>query len=496
MIRFLRIQNFSVVKELELELQPGFTVLTGETGAGKSIVFGALALLVGGRSTSNLVRTGEDKACVQAIVEDSRGNELILRREVNAQGRSRAFINDEFTTVAKLQDIGRRIVYLYGQHDHQTLLDPSNHLILLDAYAGIQNETAVVRDTYRSWRRARSQLDDCSQSVKDTVERVELLTFQGDEIDRVNPKTGEDSTLNAKRSRLVNAERLASLCGEAFSLLYESDDAVLSALSHVWRDIDELALLDEKFAPYASGRVAVESQLEDLAFFLRSYRSEIETSPEELASIESRLAELEHLKRKYGSTLEEVLQSRDRIRTELAILTTSREQLAQFAGDEREHQEQFRQLADALGNRRRTKASELRLELEQLLSNLAIPHARFEVRFNTAPLAESFWTEHGIDELEFFFSANPGETLRPLSKVASGGELSRVMLALKTLACNDDLGRTLVFDEVDAGIGGTVADKMGSMLRTLRLRLPGALRNPSSTDCCPCKLTPSCVEGR
>ena len=326
MIRFLHIQNFSVVKELELDLEPGLTVLTGETGAGKSIVFGALALLAGGRSTGNLVRTGEDKARVQATVEDSEGNELLLRREVTAQGRSRAFIGNELATIASLQEIGRRMVYLYSQHDHQALLDPSNHLTLLDAYAALQNETTALRDAHRSWRLARSRLDTCSQNDQDKVERVELLTFQQDEIDRLNPTAGEDERLNSRRSRLANAERLRSLCSQVYSTLYEQDDAILSRLSRIWKNIDQLADLDEKFLPYARGRAAVESQLEDLAFFLRSYSSTIETSPVELGSIESRLAELEHLKRKYGPSLDKVLQSRDQIETELLSLTTNREQ--------------------------------------------------------------------------------------------------------------------------------------------------------------------------
>ena len=469
MIRFLSIHNLAVVDEVELDLQPGLTVLTGETGAGKSIVLGALGLLIGGRAASDMVRTGEAQARVQATVEDEEGHELILRREITAQGRSRGFIDDTLATARALQDVGRRLVDLHGQHDHQALLDASNHLRLLDAHAGLEDDAASVGKAYRAWRRVRNRLDLARGNDRDKSERVDLLTFQRDEIQRVAPLAGEDAGLRARRTRLANAERLTSLCGEAYAMLYDRDDAVLSAMGRVWRNLDQLATLDEQFLRYTDGRGAVESELEDLAFFLRSYQATIESSPEELGSVESRLSELEGLKRKYGPALDDVLQHATRVEAELATLTATRQEIDALAKDEKTSRQSFLACADGLSRARRAASDTLRADLRTVLSSLAMPHARFETRFAT-DVPEHLWTEKGIDAVEFYFSANPGETVRPLARVASGGEISRMMLALKTVASTDTRGKTLVFDEVDAGIGGAVADRVGSMLRELSER--------------------------
>lgn len=467
MIRFLSIQNLAVVDELELELQPGLTVLTGETGAGKSIILGALGLLVGGRASSDMVRTGEERARVQATVEDESADDVILRREVTAQGRSRAFIGDTLATATALQEVGRRLVDLHGQHEHQALLDPSNHLALLDAFAGLDTETAATDAAYHQWRTVRGRLDQARRSDRDKADRVDLLTFQHQEIERVAPTVGEDVALQTTRTKLANTERLASLCGEAYAALYERDDSIIAQLGRVWREVDELAGLDPEFATHAASRGPIESQLEDLAFFLRSYAARIDASPEELAVVEERLADLERLKRKYGPTLDDVIEHRRQVETELETLASGSKQLDTLTTEEAARRDAFEQVARTLSLARRGAAPQLAANLEQVLSDLAIPHARFEARFDAAPLPETLWSEHGIDALEFFFSANPGETLRPLARVASGGELSRVMLALKTLASTDRRGKTLVFDEVDAGIGGAVADRVGAMMQQL-----------------------------
>ena len=467
MIRFLSIQNLALVDQLELELQPGLTVLTGETGAGKSIILGALGLLVGGRAASNLVRTGERRARVQATLEDDIGQDIILRREVTAQGRSRAFVGDTLATVSALQDVGRRLVDLHGQHDHQALLDPTNHLTLLDAYARLDKEIAAVGDAFRQWRAIRGRLDQLRRSDRDRADRMDLLTFQLQEIERTDPAAAEDTTLLATRLRLANADRLASLCGQAYAALYERDDSIVAGLGQVWRQIDELAELDTQFAVYADARAAVESQLEDLAFFLRSYAAKIDASPDELEAVETRLAELERLKRKYGPTLDEVVAHREEVGHELAALVSGSEQLDALQAEEADRRATFDRVAQTLSRARRETTPRLAIELQRVLSDLAIPRAQFEARFAPNPLPENHWTEGGIDALEFFFSANLGETLRPLAKVASGGELSRVMLALKTLATTDRPGKTLVFDEVDTGIGGAVADRVGAMMKQL-----------------------------
>ena len=470
MIRFLSIQDFAVVDSLELELQPGLTVLTGETGAGKSVVIGALASLVGGRSSGDLVRTGETRARVQATVEDESGRDMIIRREIGASGRSRAFIDDSLATVSALQQVGLRLVDLHGQHEHQELLNPDSHVDLLDAFAGVNDDREKVRQAFRRWQALHARLEQARRHGRDKTERVDLLTFQRDEIDEVAPVPDEHSTLSNRRTRLVNAERLASLTGQAYAQLYEEDDAILTKLGQVWRQLEELAALDSQFATHVDGRVAVVSQLEDLAFFLRSYGTQIDASPEELSTIEERLSKLEHLNRRYGPTHDDVIKRRAEIEAELSALTATEEELDLLSSEDQEAREAFLHAAGELSVARRSAASRLSDDLAGVLRDLAIPLARIESRFNEERLPESDWTERGIDRIEFYFSANPGEATRPLRRVASGGELSRVMLGLKTLATTDLPGKTLVFDEVDAGIGGAVADRVGHMLKRLAER--------------------------
>ena len=470
MIRFLSIQNLAVVEKLELELQPGLTVLTGETGAGKSIVLGALGLLVGGRAASDLLRTGESKAVVQAIVENDQGREIILRREITASGRSRAFIDDTLATASALQALGQRLIDLHGQHEHQALLDPRNHLQLLDAFAGLAGDaSADIADRFRVWRAARGALGRLHLSDQEKAERTELLTFQRDEIDRVAPTPGEDELLSGTRTRLANADRLASLCGDAYAALYERDDAVLARLGQIWRQIEELGSLDPACAAQIKTRDSVQPHLEELAFFLRSYAATIDASPMQLAEVESRLADLERLKKKHGPRLQDVLARRERIDTELDEMGDSAARLAELAKTEAAARHAYLRASQDLSASRHREGRALADRLVPVLADLAIPKARFEVRFEP-PLAEEQWSESGVDAMEFYFSANPGEALRPLAKVASGGELSRVMLGLKTIASTDEPGKTLVFDEVDAGIGGAAADRVGRMLGELGRR--------------------------
>ena len=470
MIRFLSIQDFAVVDSLELELQPGLTVLTGETGAGKSVVLGALASLVGGRTSADLVRTGETRARVQATVEDGSGRDMIIRREIGASGRSRAFIDDSLATVTALQQVGLRLVDLHGQHEHQELLNPDRHVDLLDAFGGFDDDRDKVKKAFRRWQVLHARLEQARRHGRDKTERVDLLSFQRDEIDAVAPVPGEHSTLSNRRTRLVNAERLASLTGQAYTQLYEADDAILTKLGQVWRQLEELAALDSQFAPHVDGRVAVVSQLEDLAFFLRSYGPQIDASPEELSTIEERLSKLEHLNRRYGPTPDDVITRQAEIETELSALRATEEELDVLSSEDQEARDAFLHAAGELSAARRSAALRLNDDLAGVLRDLAIPLARIESRFNEDRLPESDWTERGMDRIEFYFSANPGEATRPLRRVASGGELSRVMLALKTLATTDLPGKTLVFDEVDAGIGGAVADKVGHMLKRLAER--------------------------
>jgi len=469
MLRFLSINNLAVIDRLELEFAPGLNVLTGETGAGKSILVGAVGLLVGGRASAELVRTGADAANVQAIFEKPDGGELIVRREISAQGRSRAFVDGAIVTSAALRDAVGLLVDLHGQHEHQVLLDPSAQLDLLDEFMALTPKREAVAEAFRRWQQIKDDRQRLAASEQQKASRAEFIAFQLSEIDRASPKAGEDEELAATRQVLANADRLQRLCADAYTALYEGDEAALPALGTVWKKVAELAALDATFTPYLDAREIVKSQLEDLAFFLRSYSSNIDASPARLQDIEDRLAVLERLKRKHGPALADVLAKAADLRRELHDLEHATERAAELDVALAAARDAYLAAASDLSRRRRQGAKEFSRSLEKSLADLAMQRTRCEVRFQDGldNGDGARWSERGIDEAEFYLSPNPGEDVKPLARIVSGGELSRIMLALKTLATTDAPGKTLIFDEVDAGIGGAVADVVGARLRRL-----------------------------
>jgi DNA repair protein RecN (Recombination protein N) len=485
MLRFLRIRHLAVIDSVEVEFNPGLNVLTGETGAGKSILVEAVGLLLGGRASGDLVRTGEDAAAVEAIFEN-RGEEILVRREITAQGRSRAFINGALATAGALKELSNRLIELHGQHEHQTLLDPSTHLDVIDTFGRLGGLLAPAAASFDALRAAQDELGRIRAAAKDRDARLDLVTFQLGELERAALKTaapgeaGEDVELTALRRVLASAERVERLCTESYASLYESDDAILSGLGGVWRRVAELADLDPRFKPYLESRDGIKGQLEDLAGFLRTYADSIEASPARLQEVEERLALLERLKRKYGPTLVDVLARRDALTRELSDLSRGDERIAELERDVAIARAAFLAAAERLSQERRRIASSFAKQLESLVAELAMERTRFDVRFEDGALPESAWSGRGIDAAEFFVSPNLGEDLRPLARIVSGGELSRIMLAIKTLTATTRQGFSdaaerppsasapgLIFDEVDAGIGGRVADVVGRKLWTL-----------------------------
>jgi len=469
MLRYLKIRNLAVIEALEISLEPGLNVLTGETGAGKSIVVGAVGLLLGDRASPDMIRSGEEIAIVQAIFEAD-GREVLVRRELTASGRSRSFVDDGLVTVGTLRALGASLVDLHGQHEHQALLAPESHLDVLDGFAGLAQGRQDVADAYSAWLSIRDEVEALRRQERDKEQRAEFLQFQLQDIERVSPQPGEDESLGASRHLLANAERLRRLSGEAYDRLYEGEGSVTEALAGVWRRIDELAGLDPRFRGYVDSRDAVDAYLDDLAGFLREYGTHIDTSPDRLQEVEDRLALLERLKRKYGPALSDVLAKRDLCRDELSALAGAGARMAELGAARALAEARYLEAARSLSAARRKAAVGFARALERELGELAMERTRFEVRFSPADESAPTWTPRGVDVAEFHVSPNPGEELRPLARVASGGELSRVMLALKTLATNDAPGKTLVFDEVDAGIGGRVADVVGRRLQDLGRR--------------------------
>jgi len=479
MLRFLGIKRLAVIDAVEVEFGPGLNVLTGETGAGKSILVEAVGLLLGGRASGDLVRTGEETATIEAIFE-SGGEELLIRREITAQGRSRAYINGELATAGALKELSSRLIELHGQHEHHTLLDPATHLDVVDTFGRLGRLTEPVARAFDRWRAVADELSRARRAVAERDARQELVAFQLAELDRAAlVSADEDVTLAATRQVLANAERVERLCEEGYALLYESDRAVLSSLGQVWRRVAELAAVDPRFQPHLDARDGVKSQLEDLALFLRRYADGIEASPEKLQQAEERLALLERLKRKYGPTLAACLAKRDALRRELDGLEGGDQRVAELTRNHASARDAYLAAAQALSAERQRVAASFARGMEALAGDLAMERTRFEVRFGP-PLAEDAWSPRGIDAAEFFVSPNPGEDLKPLARIVSGGELSRLMLAIKSLTATSRAGWTdaadrppsgvapgLIFDEVDAGIGGRVAEVVGRKLRAL-----------------------------
>jgi DNA repair protein RecN (Recombination protein N) len=466
MIRYLAINNLAVIESVSVDFEQSFNVLTGETGAGKSMLVGAVGLLLGGRASSDLVRTGEQLATVEAVFETPDGDELVVRREVTVQGRSRAFVNGQLTTSAALRPIVAEFVELHGQHEHQLLLDPLTHLPLLDQWAGLPAQADAVRRAWEAVTAAERQVERAAMDAGERAARRELIDFHLSELRKAKLIAGEDEELAQAREVLRHAERLTTLCGEAYGMLYDEETAALSTLGQVWKRVGELAAIDPTFASHAAARDGIKAQLEDLALTLRDYREGLDTSPGRLQEVEDRLAMIERLKRKHGPTLSEAIAKTAALEQERAALEAGpahREAAEAAAAAARS---EFLIAARALSAARHAAAGRFASAIEAELADLAMAGTRFELRLATDD-TRAAWHAAGIDHGEFFIAPNLGEAPKPLARIASGGELSRVMLAFKTLHAGDQPGRTLVFDEVDAGIGGRTATVVGEKLRRL-----------------------------
>jgi DNA repair protein RecN (Recombination protein N) len=473
MLRLLRIRNLAVLDAVEVEFGPGLNVLTGETGAGKSIIVDAVGLLLGARATADLVRTGETQATVEAVFDQPDCSELVIRREITNQGRSRAYLDGHPATVAVLRASVSSLAELHGQHEHHALLDPQTHLGTLDTFARLGDLPEQVASAWNRLSNLQERTRLTLMNARERSSRLELIDFQYHEIDRLTPVAGEDDELEQERRVLASAEHVRELSETAYDALYEDEQAVLARLATVWRKTEELAGIDPSFEAHLETREPIKSQLEDLAQAFRRRADNLDTSPERLETVTNRLVALEGLKRKYGPSLQEVIARKVALATEREVLAGAGENAERLNEELSEAEDEFLLHAKKLSKARHTAAVPFATALEVLLEGLAM-RARFEVRFRESELPTDAWGSSGLDEVEFYLSANPGEDLRPLARIASGGELSRIMLALKTLAAgkgeangSNSTDRTLVFDEVDAGIGGEVAAVVGEHLRLL-----------------------------
>ncbi|MEZ4598547.1 MAG: DNA repair protein RecN [Syntrophotaleaceae bacterium] len=478
MLTDLHIRNFAIIDRLEVAFSPGFNVLTGETGAGKSIIIDAVALLLGDRARIDLVRTGEEEAVVEAVFSlDLRpelrreleeegfgdGEELLIRRVVNRNGRNKIFINGCLAKLAQLQPLTSRLMNIYGQHEHQNLQRSETHLAFLDHYAGLESLLEEYSRLYREIEEISASLEKMRQVEGRRRQRIELLEFQITEIDEAGVRAGEDEELLAECNLLQNAERLSMTALRGYEELYGAERAIGERLDAVAGELEGAAVHDAQLTPLAESVRSALYSVEDVAEQLRKYAGKISFDPSRLREVDQRLALLADLKRKYGGGLEAVLDYRTTIgreAEELVHADVNREDLKQRLEAGRE---KLQALAETLSARRIEAAGKLRQDVELQLQDLAMPKARFEMRlFSLAHPGPS-----GLERGEFYLAPNPGEDPRPLAWIASGGELSRIMLALRRAAPEGDRVGTLIFDEVDAGIGGVAASAVGEKLRAI-----------------------------
>ncbi|OHB33989.1 MAG: DNA repair protein RecN [Desulfuromonadaceae bacterium GWC2_58_13] len=476
MLTDLIIRNFAIIDRLQVSFQAGFNVLTGETGAGKSIIIDAVGLLLGERARPDLIRTGEEEATVEALFDltDSpdlhreladagcdAGDELLVRRIVSRAGKNKVFINGSLATLAQLQPLTAGLMVIYGQHAQQGLQRSDLHLDLLDGIAETGPLLLAYRKTYDDARQLQERLHRLDEAERDRQHRLDYLGFQSRELAEANLRTGEDDELEAERLLLLHAERLAAATGGGYDTLYGEDGAVCERLEAMAVNLENLTNIDPALGHLAETLRSALYSLEDVALQLRDHAQKVSFEPGRQNEVEERLARLASLKRKYAPTIEEMLTLRQRIDQELAELTdldATRDSLAKALGLARE---KMQQAGQALSEQRRRGAALLQQRVEAELSGLAMGRARFEMRLTPLPEAGS----RGLEKGEFYLSPNPGEEPKPLARIASGGELSRIMLALKRAAPEAGGIPTLIFDEVDAGIGGEAATAVGEKLR-------------------------------
>ncbi|MDO8444745.1 MAG: DNA repair protein RecN [Deltaproteobacteria bacterium] len=476
MLTELNIKNFAIIDSLNITFEKGFNVLTGETGAGKSIIVDAVELVLGGRASSEMIRSGCDEAVVEAAFDSSdvRGlsekliemgiegdDTLVIKRTVSASGKNKVFINGSMATIAMLSDIGEFLVDIHGQHEHQTLFKVERHIDVIDEYAAVGPLREEMAGVYSELNRIKNELESLKVSEADKEKRLDVLKFQSDEIGKASLKENEEEGLLGERKLLANAEKLFDAGNTALELLYAQAGSALELVKKADSKIREIATLDESLKPTAESVNSIYASIEDAAMTLRDYVGKISFEPERLNEIEERLDLIGRLKRKYGNTVSEVLKYKEEVDRELEGIEKAEERITELEKEVETLKASGLKIAETLSDKRKKASKELKKMVEVELSDLGMKKAVFEVKIDMI----SDITSKGLDRVEFLLSSNPGEAPKPLSKIASGGELSRIMLALKKVLAGPSGVPTMVFDEVDSGIGGGIAEVVGRKLR-------------------------------
>ena len=489
MIKEIRIRNFAIIENLAVNFEKGLNVLTGETGAGKSIIIDALNLLLGGRADTDSIRSGETTAYVEGVFEvndpvtldiiresgiEMEDNELLVKRQVSSSGKNRCLLNDSPVTVSTLAKIGDRLVDLHGQHDHQTLLHPEVHVDLLDLYGKFKGLRDEFSQNFSEFQAQMKKLQSLKMDEQERIQKEEFLSFQLTEIDQAGLSKEEEEEIKAESHKLKHAEKIRSGLEKSKSLLTDNQGSILENLGQVLKELEAIHGIDPGLNETVERTRSAYFELEEVVESLQSYDRSLAFNPNRLEEIEDRLAEINGLKRKYGNDIQEILNRRDQIAEELQQLASNEENMKALEEKLKQKEETISKLAIKLAEKREATAKNLTSSIEKELRELSMGNVRFGVRFDYPSNPDGFIlfrkekmkaTPTGLGTLEFLFSPNPGEELRPLAKIASGGEISRVMLALKSILNDQDTIPVMIFDEVDTGIGGSVAEKVGVKLK-------------------------------
>ena len=490
MLKTLYIKDYALLEQISIEFEKGLNIITGETGAGKSILIDAMSLLLGERASNEVIRKGAEKAIVEGIFsaenneridtlleqnEIEKSNELIVRRELSVKGSNRCFLNDTPVALNVIKEVGNLLVDLHGQHEHQSLLRTETHIEFLDDFGSLEQPLADFKKEYDQLHLLQKNLNELRAKENLLKEKKDLYEFQRKEIEAISPLENEDESISSELHILENSEQLLELTNDISQQLYDSEKSIYDSLINVQQKINTLAKIDKTFAETSGELQSVVAVINDITNIVRKYNAQIELEPQKLEELRSRFQSINLLKKKYGGTLQALLDHYKKILNEIKLAESFEDEIKKMKQAIHQQKETLAKLASELSQRRNELGKKISKEVKEALKVLGIPQSIFEVKILQTTVEQNLqndgtpfrFNSRGYDEVEFFISTNLGEDTKPLSKVASGGEISRIMLALKTILARNDKLPLLIFDEIDTGISGRISQKVGQALKNL-----------------------------